>query len=95
LIRALANSGRAIVSTEGASPDDIEDLQRQLSAHTIREPQGEDREPKLQRTEAASRPSRSELEGMRIAQLKELMSRRGMQTEGLLEKKDLVDRLLE
>lgn len=110
LIRALANSGRAIVSTEGASPADIEDLQRQLSSHVMggmRSEEETDREPKLQRTEAAQRPSetststsfsaftRDQLEAMRVSQLKDLLSRRGIQMDGLIEKKDLVDRLLE
>jgi hypothetical protein len=109
-IRALANSGRAIVSTDGASPEEIENLQRQLSSHHPGPPVGEDsdREPKLQRTSAASvrptsqssssssnRLTREELGVMRIPELKELLRLRGIPNEGFLEKKDLVDRLLE
>jgi len=133
LIRALANSGRIIVSTEGASPEDVAELQRQLSFAVPRDtaplaPTGymdvaneedanEEREPKLQRTHAAVIPpaasagassatsstpgggrvpySRLELEGMRIGQLKELLNARHIPLDGLLEKKDLIDRLLE
>jgi hypothetical protein len=111
LIRALANSGRIIVSTDGASPEDVAELQRQLSSAngmpttTMNVDDDDGREPKLQRTQAASAPTgrgsgtpqytRLELEGMRISQLKELLASRHIPLDGLLEKKDLIDRLLE
>lgn len=105
LVRALANSGRIIVSTEGASAEEIADLQRQLSCSGVHAPtMAEEREPQLQRTQAATRPgdaahgcsySRAELEAMRISQLKQLLAARKIPTEGLIEKSDLVNRLLE
>lgn len=109
LIRALANSGRIIVSTEGAKPEDVEELQRQMSFSSPVETQAlDEREPKLQRTFAQSNQpsssasrqssvlpySRIELEGMRVGQLKELLASRNIPLDGLLEKKDLIDRLL-
>ena len=118
LIRALANSGRIIVSTEGASPEEVAELQRQMSSVHPQKPQSEsmeldaeEPEPKLQRTFAQSQPSagassspsrrssalpysRIELEGMRVSQLKELLASRNIPLDGLLEKKDLIDRLL-
>lgn len=109
LIRALANSGRIIVSTEGSSPDDIAALQRELSSAngvasvppTVGEEEG--KEPKLQRTQrqaptstsSTSPYTREQLESMRIAQLKDLLAQRYISTDGLLEKKDLIDMLLE
>lgn len=110
LIRALANSGRVILSTEGASPEDVAELQRQLSSAGVGagpptlNSMEEEREPKLQRTQAASPPSysgsgsrfsREELQGMRITQLKQLLAARNISTEGLLEKTDLINKLLE
>jgi len=113
LIRALANSGRIIVSTEGAGPEEVADLQRQMSHATNQQvPMDveEEPEPKLQRTFAQSQPSESssspsrrsstlpysriELESMRVGQLKELLASRNIPLDGLLEKKDLIDRLL-
>ena len=104
LIRALANSGRIIVSTEGASADEVADLQRQMSSTGVSAPhvaQDEEREPKLQRTQAATRPgeeamySREQLQQMRVGQLKQLLMARKISTDGLLEKTDLINKLLE
>lgn len=93
LIRALANSGRAIVSTEGSSEDEISQLQREASQADP------SREPKLQRTHAtahpACNPSRAQLEAMRVGELKSLLAQRGLSLDGLLEKKDLIDKLLD
>ena len=104
LIRALANSGRVIVSTEGASPDDVCELHKQMSSsrgNLPYNPDVEEREPKLQRTQAATVPvvseqfSREELQAMRVGQLKQLFTARNISTDGLLEKADLINRLLE
>ena len=106
LIRSLANSGRAIVSTEGASSAELEALHRQDSHQYF---SAEESEPKLQRTSAASpdilpgrehiaRPSvlsRAQLEAMRVGQLKDLLCARNISPDGLLEKRDLIDRLLQ
>ena len=98
LIRALANSGRVIVSTEGASPEEVCELQRQMSTTGCQASGEEEREPKLQRTQAAtvsSNFSRDELQGMRVGQLKQLLAARNISAEGLLEKSDLINKLLE
>ena len=95
LIRALANSGRIIVSTEGASAEEIADLHRQLSSNGVRRDVDMEAEPELRRTQAATPLSRAMLEGMRISQLKELLAQRRISLDGLVEKKDLIDRLLE
>jgi hypothetical protein len=63
--------------------------------------QDEEREPKLQRTQAATRPgeeamySREQLQQMRVGQLKQLLMARKISTDGLLEKTDLINKLLE
>lgn len=94
LIRALANSGRIILSTEGSSEDEIANLQRQASERPV--PPEVEPEPKLQRTNAAVDPGRrSALEAMRVGQLKEQLLARGIPLDGLLEKSDLIDKLLE
>lgn len=95
LIRALANSGRAIVSTEGASDEEIAELQRQMS-HISARADHDDPEPKLQRTVAANGCgySRVQLDAMRVNELKKLLASRNISPEGLLEKRDLIDKLL-
>jgi hypothetical protein len=105
LIRALANSGRVIVSTQGASADEVAELQRQLSSTGANVPpelareEHMEREPKLQRTQAKAVPvtqySREELQAMRVTQLKQLLASKGLSTEGLVEKSELINKLLE
>ena len=104
LIRCLANSGRAIVSTEGASEEELAELSRQMSTTVHAQPSvDEEVPPKLQRTVAAGRNhvaypstlSRAQLEAMRVGQLKDLLFARKISPDGLLEKKDLIDKLIE